>query len=286
MPSKRSLKLLHSSVICLFFGRGILQFTQPQDYQLLFSNPHSLFYFPDFQISHLAPLVCGFILILCAGWIWLTFDKLQLSKTQKNTYLLLPTALVFLQCYISYLAAGNLPEQLIEHSLQIALPLLLISYPPIENFKSKWQLSILSVLVALTFIGHGIYAVGWHLVPANFTEMVHLAFGWNEWGVKTFLFVIGIIDVLAAVGIFIPVLRIPSFYYMVLWGGLTSLARTYCYVGISSWDTLFSEQIFQTLLRLPHTLIPYLLFREYHKAKMGSPKKIAIRPNLSDQLTA
>jgi hypothetical protein len=44
--------------------------------------------------------------------------------------------------------------------------------------------------------------------------------------------------------------------YCVLWGGLTSLARIWSYIGFSSWDTIMLQWVHESVYRWPHFLVP------------------------------
>ena len=118
-----------------------------------------------------------------------------------------------------------------------------------------------------TFIGHALYAIGFHPVPGNFVHMVITGFGFQDQAALNFLFVVGILDILAAVGIFINngYIRIASLAWMIIWGFLTAFARIWVNVDFQEF---WSEMLLwgpEFLIRFPHFLVPTFLLLNTRK---------------------
>jgi hypothetical protein len=58
------------------------------------------------------------------------------------------------------------------------------------------------VLIACTFIGHGVFAIGYHGIPDNFMQMTTRILGISAVTAEQFLFIIGMLDIAAALLIF------------------------------------------------------------------------------------
>lgn len=151
--------------------------------------------------------------------------------------------------------------QFIEYSCQMFSPvflLLLLIY--------KVQLNKLNVLlkiaVALTFIGHGLYALGVYVTPGIWIDMAMSSLNFvglypSENQVENIIYIAGILDIVLAFGIFLPnKWSIPFIIWAAIWGLLTALSRIVGFMNFdTSWHTFF-QWIPQTIMRLPHALIP------------------------------
>ena len=138
--------------------------------------------------------------------------------------------------------------QYFEHSLQLGMPILLL-YTYSKSFSISKALVFLKVIVGLTFLCHGLYALGFYPVPGNFIDMTISILGVTEEQARSFLWVAGIID------LFI----LPFLIYAVFWGFLTALARV-----VANYSTDFPLETlhqygFETVVRLCHGLGPLLI---------------------------
>ena len=116
--------------------------------------------------------------------------------------------------------------QLFEYTTQIATPILLYLF--VYTGTTHKQLILFGkIAIALTFICHGLYAIGYYPQPGNFIDMVIRGIFIDEPSAKVFLIIIGVLDILAGVAIFIPIPVVwRSFiWYTLIWGLLTALAR-------------------------------------------------------------
>jgi hypothetical protein len=141
----------------------------------------------------------------------------------------------------------------IEHILQMSLPLLWFF-----RGAPRWRF-LTQVAVALTFIGHGLYAVGFHPVPLSYQTMTMGLLGCERETALVFLKVVGTLDFVAAVGMFIGPVRLASLGYMVLWGGATALARVMAHASVEAPRHGLDPWIAETLVRSSHWMVPLLL---------------------------
>lgn len=153
--------------------------------------------------------------------------------------------------------------QLLELTLLTASPLLYLKYGK-DNSVLAGDLTgrrLLAGLIALTFIGHGLYAVGFHAVPANFVMMTQEGLGVGEQTARQLLFTVGILDFLAAGLLLLPWLKgwYIGLAWVIPWALLTTFARWWSYQGIVSWETLLTQWGPEVIIRLPHLLLPIAL---------------------------
>jgi len=148
---------------------------------------------------------------------------------------------------------------LMEHGVQIGVPLIFILSKE-ENFRN--YLIGLKIALALTFIGHSFFAIGIFPIPGDYIQMTINILHIEEVQAISFLKVIGILDLIASILLFVKIkpLYQVSLVYLILWGFLTALARIvghyHTELGISS----IKEYWHETLLRLPHGLLPFGIF--------------------------
>ncbi|TXF91795.1 hypothetical protein FUA23_01005 [Neolewinella aurantiaca] len=121
---------------------------------------------------------------------------------------------------------------------------------------------VLRLLIACTFIGHGLYAVGFHPVPANFVFMTQSGLGVGEDLARQLLKVVGILDFVAAALLVLPSRRawLTALVWIIPWAVLTTFARVWSYGGYVGAHTLISQWIPEVVVRLPHILLPLALF--------------------------
>lgn len=155
--------------------------------------------------------------------------------------------------------------QLLELSLLTASPLLYLHYSratiPTERAKTvgpNLNFNLLRWLIAFTFVGHGLYAVGFHAVPANFVLMVQSGIGVEEETARSLLVLVSILDFLAAALLLLPNDKgqRAALYWIIPWALLTTLARVWSYGGLVSFDTLMTQWGPEMVVRLPHIFLP------------------------------
>jgi len=148
-----------------------------------------------------------------------------------------------------------------EHCAQIACPILLFLI---------WQKYPISTLrfwlksaVTLTFVGHGLYAIGWYPQPGYFIDLIILWIGISESSAHKFLQIAGILDLLLAAGIWLPwqSIQMISISWAIFWGLLTTIARFVFVFYDASILSGFLNYAFEVLVRTPHWVLPLVLFR-------------------------
>jgi hypothetical protein len=153
-----------------------------------------------------------------------------------------------------------------EHTIQFSTPFLLLSF--IKYQKTSKLVLHLKIAIALTFTCHGLYAIGiLYPLPGNFVTMCLNILPISETTAIRFLFIAGILDFAVAILLFIPRLWKFALLYAILWGFLTALARV---VGPFSFDFTWQslhQNLYQTVYRIPHGLIPLLLYFIMKKAQ-------------------
>ncbi|GAB4416090.1 MAG: hypothetical protein OHK0039_25220 [Bacteroidia bacterium] len=152
-----------------------------------------------------------------------------------------------------------LPE-CIEHSLQWGTPLgLWLLHRGRET--QAWRL--LRLCAALTFAGHGLYALGWpEPTPTHFLAMTQQILGFLPATAHTFLQLAGSLDLLVCVGIFVPRLAPVALLYATCWGLLTALARPVAYFDDADMLLALHRWLPEMVFRLPHGLVPLALLRQ------------------------
>ena len=147
---------------------------------------------------------------------------------------------------------------LLELSLQTFTPLVLLLF--VRNRSTESITVFMKILVVLTFIGHGMYAMGIHPIPGHFRSMTMEILGSNENGTKTFLMAVGVMDILLAIGLWLPKWAKYFALYAAFWGLATTIARIWANLGYEGFESMSVRWSFEVLVRFPHFLIPLALF--------------------------
>ncbi len=183
------------------------------------------------------------------------------------------TVIVFVDGFARWVGREYEFAMAIEHVLQMGLPILFLMAFRKPEASRTW-IRMATILAAMTFLGHALYAVGFHTVPLNFKLMTQGLLGVSENGAIIFLAVVGWLDIVAAVGVFFKPARIPSLLYMIAWGGLTALARVASHFDTTSDSLGLDPWLVETLVRTPHWLIPLLLLALTRR--WGLPRESAL----------
>lgn len=150
--------------------------------------------------------------------------------------------------------------QFLEYSLQFSTPVFLILLH--KSQKISQQLIVwMKLAAAITFLSHGLFAIGFYPLPGHFVEMVMNIMGVGQEVAVEVLKVAGILDFIAAVLIFFPKrIALPALVYMVIWGFGTTIARTWGYFHFENISAILHQWFHQSLFRVPHFLVPLLIF--------------------------
>lgn len=145
-----------------------------------------------------------------------------------------------------------------EHSIQLLSPILLIL--TVRGINLKRVSLTMKVAVAITFACHGLFAIGYYPVPGYFVDLMIKGFGVTEPTAKTALVILGVLDFVFALLIFIPKTAKPALIYGVIWGFLTALARVWTTFDSDFIDNWFSQYLYEFLVRTGHFVLPLILY--------------------------
>lgn len=196
----------------------------------------------------------GVFYVICA------VVTLIVRKDQKWAHWLLgagSVALCFLG-FLYFLEKGFRIGQWVEYSLQFGSPLMLVFSIKGGLNQPRLQLAI-KIAIALTFIGHGLYAAGIYPMPGHFVTMLMNGLGVGENAARGLLVWAGYLDFVAATALFIPKLEKPALYYMVFWGFVTAAARLVSYYDGTNIIGWLDGWLYQCIYRLVHGGIPLIL---------------------------
>lgn len=186
------------------------------------------------------------------------FKKENRKQAGDILLLLSSLGLIFL-AFLYYKDHFTYTGQFIEYSLQFGSPLFLYLFT--RNIVSEKQLIFLmKIAVSLAFVGHGLYAFGFYPVPVKFVEMTCSILPMDESVAKIFLRTAGVLDFITAIGIYWRKIERPLLAYAAIWGLFTAMARITAYFDPKLALTTMHQWWYESFLRLPHMLIPLLLF--------------------------
>jgi hypothetical protein len=199
----------------------------------------------------------GVVLLYCA------FVSLKISRLSKShaKFLYIGSFVMLVVAFLHFKESGFKVGMFIEFAAQIMIPVILFLYAYIKPPRLP---EIMLISIALTFIGHALFAVGYYPVPGAFIDMVIGVLGTTETQAKILLLVAGGLDILLSIAIFIGPLQKYALLYAVFWGVMTTSARPLSHLEVSG----VNETVYwlaQALYRVPHAALPlaaYLLIRK------------------------
>jgi hypothetical protein len=163
---------------------------------------------------------------------------------------------------------------LFEHSSQWMIPLLFLwSFNKRNDKVFIWG----AISIGLTFLCHGLYAVGYYAQPGFFVDMMIVGIGFTEDIARAQLVTLGYLDFIFAIGMGIMLMRSLPYYnslvmrvfingcliYGMLWGFITAFARvyvTYLEGQVAHW---MDQYWLEFITRAPHFVVPLVLFNMY-----------------------
>ncbi|GAB4327147.1 MAG: hypothetical protein OHK0038_00800 [Flammeovirgaceae bacterium] len=170
-----------------------------------------------------------------------------------------------------------------EHTIQVFTPFILFLFTQKSPRNIHHILEFIRWSIFFTFLGHGLYALGFPYQPPHFIDMVSKIWRIEDsWHISNFLKIAGFLDMLVCIALIRFNNKKQNTYFLVyatLWGFFTALARLAANFSIEEGLRLISFQWwFEFLLRLPHSLFPFLvllsiypkhiLFHYFSKDKM------------------
>ncbi len=158
--------------------------------------------------------------------------------------------------------------QFLEYALQFGSPFLLIAIYQKQELTHQlifWA----KIAIALTFVCHGLYAMGYYPRPGEFTSMTMSILHVQEATAVQFLLVMGILDCVAVVMLFLPnqMVQQLGLWYCVAWGLATTLARVWAHWCPAIWTSVLLQWLHESLYRFPHFLIPLALLTTMRNRK-------------------
>ncbi len=217
----------------------------------------------DAGINHTGHLIGLFYLFCAIAAFRVTSNRAGLQRL-----LAAGGAMLCFLGFLYFLDKGMRWGQWAEYSLQFSGPFFLIAVIR-GKAGSKTLHFALKAAIALTFIGHGLYAVGYYPQPGNFVTMIMNGMHVSEDMARGLLKGAGYIDFVIAALLFAPVVWRPACYYMVFWGFATALARIVSYYDPINWVGWLDGWMHQCLYRLIHGGMPLVLL--LCKGALGSP---------------
>lgn len=173
----------------------------------------------------------------------------------KSLLLVGSAALMFL-AYLYMKSKFNVIGQFLEYSLQFSAPIFLWALAT-KRFSLEQLLPFFKAAIAITFICHGLYALGYYPRPMNFVQMTIHTFGCTEAQAHNYLTMVAWLDFLAAGLIFFPPkISFIALFYCVIWGGMTTFARLVGNFYPEFWQDILIKWTPEVLFRFPHFLVP------------------------------
>lgn len=200
----------------------------------------------------------GYFFLGCAV---LTLVFRFLPKWVNLCWSILATVALLFLAFALFQAQAFRAGQFFEYSAQIASPLLLYCWY-YQSLKIPRFALFLKIILAFTFIGHALYAIGYYPIPGKFIGMTNRGFGVTDELSKTILLAVGWLDIVASIGLFLPFrkIQLASVIYMITWGAMTAFARIWAnYYPSLGWYSL-QQWIPETMFRVPHFILGVVLF--------------------------
>ena len=162
--------------------------------------------------------------------------------------------------------------QLLEYSVQLVTPILLYVLLYRKYTKNTFIFGA-KVAIAFTFICHGLYAIGYYPQPGYFVDMIIQTLYVPEATARLLLQIMGILDIVISIGIFVPAIMKYSLYYAMAWGFLTAFVRVFANFYVEAAIQSLSHWLPEMLFRLSHGFLPLLLIF-MHKKRFASQQKV------------
>ena len=197
------------------------------------------------------------------GWLYLACAIISLTVRKVSRYqmigLLGGSLLLVILTYAKFVKAQYQLPMFVEHGGQILIPVLLVFA---LFFGARHQATVNAAIIAfiMTFAGHGAYAVGFWPTPSTFYAMTTVILHVEYQAAQIFLYIVGALDFVICVGLFVPSIRCASALYGAAWGFVTALARPLAGMSLSLNYWGADQFLHEAILRAPHFLIPLYLF--------------------------
>lgn len=157
--------------------------------------------------------------------------------------------------------------QFFEYATQVTAPLVL-AHVIYGGENTPHFRTTLKLIIATTFVCHGLYACTYYPQPSIWIQWCMDVFYFeNDQSARQFLIVMGILDFVAAVLLFVPskLLFSIAIWYCIIWGVLTSLARIVGNFYVEMFWQSLHQHAYESMYRLVHGGIPLLLWWSQRK---------------------
>jgi hypothetical protein len=277
----RYILILKIATICLFLGRAWQHLFWDGPYRVLFWNQDffepvittltSMTWNEYVTSSQMNGLIDSFTRALGYFYSLMAILTFFYTGSQKIIKWLLCIACGFLvyMFFLSFVDKAFYIGMFIEHATQMSLPVLLILAYSNKVSKEKFIL-ISKVIIALTFTGHGLFAVGFHPVPGSFVEMLVSILFVSEPTAVNMLLAAGIFDFTCSLSLFFPKIDIIALSLMAFWGIATAFARVLTNIDLDLIEMTSHQWVMETLYRLPHGLLPLAIIYLIKRLKTPS----------------
>lgn len=168
------------------------------------------------------------------------------------------SASLFILSFLYYMEKSFHFGMLIEHALQFGAPLILYGALYERDFFDRY-LVFVRACVALTFVGHGLYASGYYPIPGPFIDMVINILEVKEDVARTLLFVAGSLDFAVGILIFFPKTQFGALVFACIWGSSTAIARIMANIDFNFFFSSSHQWVMEAVYRVPHGLAPFAL---------------------------
>lgn len=276
---KRLFLILQIAVVCLFLGRAwqhlfwdapyrtllwdeqwmksIVQGLLQMDWQTYVRSPQV-----DQAIQNTIRITGVFYLLCAVAAIAIN----QLKKWAYRVLYLGSFSLVFL-AFLESKEHFFYLGQFLEYTLQFACPVFLVLFHRKQTISHR-LLFWMKIAMSITFIAHGLFAIGYYPTPGYFVEMVMNIMGVGQETGVVILKIAAILDFIAGIIIFLPgKMALPGFIYMVIWGFGTTIARIWGYFHPEIFMQVLHQWVYQSLYRVPHFMVPLLALLYFWKPK-------------------
>ena len=265
--TKNCLIILQITCAFIFIGRGYQHIFWDGPYRSIlwdqellegFVNNYLNIDWKDFVESEIiGNRIQLFIKTIGVIFILSAFSVFGITSKNKWPVIVISTGVFFmaLLAFASFKVRFYQIGEWFEFGTQVASPILLILFVK-KKISVKKLIFIAKIAIAITFIGHGFYAFGYYPQPGGYVDMVINITGFSEDFVRPFLKVMGFMDFVVALLLFIPKTARPALIYCIVWGLLTAFARVVSYFNLDFPFTTLHQWLYQTVFRLSHGLLP------------------------------
>ncbi|MEM8568702.1 MAG: hypothetical protein AAGF85_19755 [Bacteroidota bacterium] len=246
---------MKSSIVVL-----LIQFTS---FLVFIGRAYQFFFFetpfhPFLSDESLIIPLCALLLLLAALTSIFWFN-ISIKKLRKWFMAIGISVLVLIGLYLVKEKNYDI-LQFLELTIQLASPLSLFFLSKNNHQNAFKQIFFLKFAIALTFIAHGLFALGIPYLPGHFIEMTVTILPITEEQARQLLFTAGVFDIMASLLLFVPKTGQYALIYMVIWGCLTALARVASGIDSQFFIESLHNSAYLTIYRLPHGLLPLAVF--------------------------